>query len=115
MKEKKEQMNPAFCKVLSYIDRNYMRYLTLDDVSQAVWLSKPYICQLFAKNLGISFVTYLEQLRITKAQKLLRTTTMSSSEIARQLGYSKEGYFARVFRKHTGLTPLQYRCESFQL
>ncbi len=114
MKEKHNEINPAFRRAIAYIDRNYMHRLTLDDVSRNVYLNRTYICQMFTQNLGISFVSYLEQIRITKAQELLRTTTMSSSEIARQVGYSRVGYFAKVFKKRTGVTPLQYRCKSFQ-
>ena len=113
VEEKQPEFNPSFRRIIAYIDRNYMHRLTLADISQSVYLNKTYICQLFAKNLGINFVSYLEQLRITKAQELLRTTTMSPSEIAKQVGYSSPGHFAKVFKKQSGLTPQQYRIRQY--
>ena len=110
VKENQSEVNPSFRRVLAYIDRNYMHHLTLNDVSQSVYLNRTYICQLFTKNLGISFVGYLEQLRISKAQELLCATTMSTSEIAKQVGYSGVGYFSKVFKKRLGVTPQQYRA-----
>lgn len=107
-------LNPSLRRILSYIDQNYMRRLTLDDVAQQVYLTRTYICQLFSAHMGISFVSYLEQLRLSKAQELLQATDMSIPQIAEQVGYSTPGYFAKVFKKRTGMTPVQYRttCDS---
>ena len=62
-------VNPSLKRVIEYIDQNYMRRLTLANVAQHVFLNKTYISQMFMKHLGISFVSYLESVRIYKAQE----------------------------------------------
>ena len=104
-------MNPSLRSILAYIDRNYMRRLTLDDVAQHVFLNKTYVSQLFGKHLGISFVSYLEGVRIQKAQELLRDTDLSVTEVAAATGYASQSYFTKVFKKRVGVTPLQYRAD----
>lgn len=105
-----EVPNPSLRRVIAFIDQNYMQRLTLDLVASHVYLHKTYICQLFTKHLQISFVTYLENVRINKAKELLHTTNMSIREIADAAGYANASYFSKVFKKRVGLTPQQYRA-----
>ena len=102
-------VNPSLRSVIVFVDQHYMQRLTLDLVASQVYLHKTYICQLFTKHLGMSFVTYLENIRINKAKELLYSTNMSIREIAVSVGYSSASYFSKVFKKRIGITPLQYR------
>lgn len=89
-----------------------MNKLTLEDIAQHVYLNKTYISQMFMKHLGVSFVSYLEGVRIQKACELLRDTDLCIAEIASSSGYSSSSYFTKVFKKHTGLGPVQYRNQA---
>ena len=106
---KTDTTNPSLRKVLDYIDQNYMQRLTLDKVSQQVYLNKIYISQLFTKHLGVNFVSYLESVRIYKAQELLITSEKSVTKIAEETGYASQSYFTKAFKKRVGMTPLQFR------
>ena len=105
-------LSPSLKRVLLFIDQNYMQKLTLEIVASRVYLNKTYISQMFTKHLGMSFVTYLEDVRISKAKELLYTTNMSVSEIAYSVGYASQSYFSKVFIKRVGITPSQYRLFS---
>ena len=111
--DRRRLTNPSFERVVSYIDQNYMRRLTLEDVAQHVYLHKTYVSQLFTKHLGISFSTYLENVRINKAKELLHTTDMSIQEVAAAVGYASSSYFSKVFMKRVGIPPTHYRDNMF--
>ena len=102
-------INPSLKKALDYININYMHHLTLEDVSRHIYLNKTYISQLFNKCLGISFVNYLESVRIHKAQELLQKTSESIAIIAEKTGYSSQSYFTKAFGKRVGMSPQKYR------
>lgn len=109
---KKLVMHPSIKKALAYIDQNYMNKLTLDDLAKNVYLNKSYVSQMFITYLGITFVEYLESLRIHKAQELLRNTEASITKIAENIGYSTQSYFTKVFKKRMGMSPIKYRAIS---
>lgn len=64
---------------------------------------------MFRKSVGCSFVEYLRQMRIYKSSSMLYRTNMQVSEIANAVGYKKTEYYSKLFKKYTGLSPLQYR------
>lgn len=109
---RKTLVNPSLKRVIEYIDQNYMNRLTLENVAKHVFLNKTYISQMFMKHLGISFVSYLESVRIYKAQELLQNTDMSVTKIAEETGYASQSYFTKAFKKRVGMSPLQYRSVS---
>ncbi|MCR5415845.1 MAG: response regulator [Pseudobutyrivibrio sp.] len=92
-----------------YIDENYMKELTLDDVSRVVNISSYYFSKLFKEETGENFIDYLTKLRIETAKNLLKTTTKSIKEISADVGYSDPNYFSRNFKKYTGKTPTDFQ------
>ena len=104
-------MNPSLRRVVAYVDQNYMHKLTLEDIAQHVYLNKTYVGQMFTKYLGINFSNYLEGIRIQNACRLLHSTDLSITEIAKASGYASQSYFTKVFKKRLGVGPLQYRSD----
>jgi two-component system, response regulator YesN len=74
-----------------------------------VVLSPAYFSVLFGREVGETFVEYLTSLRIRKAVELLRSTSLTSSEIAYRIGYQNPRYFYSVFRKVVGQPPNEFR------
>lgn len=103
-----EQSMSAVNKAKQYIDENYMKELTLDDVSRVVNISSYYFSKVFKEETGENFIDYLTKLRIEAAKNLLKTTNKSMKEIALEVGYSDPNYFSRNFKKYTGKTPTDY-------
>ena len=83
--------------------------LMLQDVASEVGISQSHFSTVFAQETGITFTQYLTGLRIAKAKELLETSPLRSSEIAFQVGYNDAHYFSYLFKKHTGMTPSEYR------
>lgn len=100
----------AIFEARQYIERNYMKPLTLQSISEKVGLSRNYFCVLFQKEVGRPFVDYLTHLRIEQAKKLLLETSLSVAEISEQVGYSTPKYFSRIFMKRVEMQPSTYRA-----
>lgn len=80
-------------------------------IAEAVGISSDYLSKQFQKDCGISIPEYINRLRISEAGKLLATTNTKVSEIALSLGFSNMSYFSSIFKRHSGVTPEQYRRE----
>lgn len=94
---------------LKYLKENYHKHLSLDDLAAQAFLSKDYFARLFRETTGMPISALLQKIRIEEACKLLTNTSMKVDDIALQCGFSDIKYFYNAFKKHTGLTPRQYR------
>lgn len=101
-------------KAKQYIDRNYSRELTLNEVSRQVHVSPYYFSKIFKEETGQNFIEYLTQTRMEQAKFLLRTSSMSIKEICFSIGYSDPNYFSRSFKRYEGMTPREYRERSVE-
>ena len=97
----------------TYIDSHYAdTNLSLPEVAGQANLSPSHFCTVFSQETGKTFKEYLTEIRIHRAKELLRTTGLKSFEISDQIGYSDPHYFSYVFRKHTGLSPKEFRWQT---
>ncbi len=100
-------------KIQRYIKNNYLKKITLTEVAEHVYLSNSYLSKIIKEELGISFTEYVNKLRVTKSQELLRTTSLSLVEISNLVGFEDQSYFTKVFKKMTGISPGKYREKRF--
>ena len=103
--------NMAFMELMSYINENYKKDISLASAAQNCYMTPNYVSQLFKKETGMTFVHYITQLRMEEAVRLLETTKKSTAEICSMVGYNDYFYFLRIFKKYTGKTIKQYRAE----
>ena len=92
-----------------YIQENYRRDLSLDELSKELDISPYYFSKLFKEETGSNFVEYLTNLRMSRAKELLKDERCSMKEICLEVGYSDPNYFSRIFKKNFGVTPTEYR------
>lgn len=102
-------IDPQFSGVLEYIDLHAPEKLRLEDVADSLGYSKNYLCHLFQKNIGMTYVQYLTRKRIDNAKQLLSRTTLPLADVASRCGFSDLPYFTRVFKREQNLTPAEYR------
>lgn len=93
--------------ICNYLEKNYMKNITLDELSGLTGLSKYYLLRSFTKQKGISPYRYLETIRIDRAKKLLEQGVLPI-EAALQTGFADQSHFSNFFKKFIGLTPKQY-------
>lgn len=98
--------------VRRYMEDNYMFDLSLDSVSEILHISPAYLSAQFKKYQKMNFLDCLTELRINAAKQLLTDPLRSVAEVASMVGYEDASYFARAFKKRTGMTPTQYRREA---
>ena len=94
---------------LQYLDEHYAELLSASFLASRCYLSKDYFCHLFKKETGLSYIEYINRLRIEKSKELLYTSNLSITEIATRIGFDNSSYFCRVFKKYTGLSPTEAR------
>ena len=86
--------------------------LSLDSVSEILHISPAYLSAQFKKYQKTNFLDCLTELRINAAKELLADPFRSAAEVASMVGYEDSSYFARAFKRRTGMTPTQYRKEA---
>lgn len=103
--EKLEKMNT----VASFMHNNYGSEITTESLAEMCHYNYSHFCHTFKEVFGMSANKYLLTIRINIASTLLLTTDMTITEIASVSGFADSNYFARVFKKETGLSPSGYR------
>ncbi len=107
-----KQYSDSIQKAIHFIETNHQSRLSLQETADRVYLSPAYFSRLFKMETGINFCEYLTLVRIEKAKYQLLTTQVSLKDLADQLGFDGQSYFAKVFKKTTGLTPGRFRESS---
>lgn len=102
--------NRLMKKAWEYIEQHYSNSeLTLKDTAEQFELSANYFGNLFKKESGMSFNQYLMQLRLDKAKVYLQDPMIKLYEIGEMVGFKDYAYFSRAFKKHTGISPSEFR------
>lgn len=96
-------------KAAIYINDNYKSNLKLDIVANFVHLNLSYFSTLFKKEMGLSFSNYLDKIRINQSKFLLKNTNYSVKDIAFEVGFGDQSYFAKLFKNLTKMTPKEYK------
>ena len=95
--------------MVEYIDQNFMRELTLKEISEKFNMSYKYFCRFFKNNFDKTFVEYLNDVRIENSVILLSRGDVSVTEAAISCGFGNMSYFTRTFKSRIGCTPSQYK------
>lgn len=103
------QLSSTCKRIKNYIDQNYISPITLESLSNSLYISKDHLSHLFKTETGVSPIRYVIQRRCEEACRLLLETSLSVKEIAMQVGYDDPVYFSQIFKKVTGSSPNIYR------
>lgn len=95
-----------------YIKKNYSKDISLENVAAYVNLNPTYFSRIFSQQTGRTFIDFLTDVRMEIAKNLLKNTDMRVQKISEEIGYNNAYYFSRLFKKHTNITPLDYRNSS---
>lgn len=105
---KQNDLKASFDGIKNYIDSYYFDNITLDVIAQKFFISKAYFSQLFKKEVGITFISYLTRIRMEHAVELLNNNQLKVHEVAKMVGYSDPLYFGQVFKRYYGILPSEY-------
>lgn len=105
----RQNINPKILAAQRYINQNYNRSLTLDEVARQVGLNASYFRHLFKQEIRISFKEYITHLRLSNARTLLMDSDMNINRVIEEVGYTNISQFYHIFRQHYHMTPAEYR------
>lgn len=106
---KNQKTDKTVEKIKEYIGNNLAGDVSLDKIAESVFLSPSHASKHFKKITGINISEYIMEKRLEMAKLLLLTTDLPINEIIEKVGYTAEPYFYTLFKKRTGMSPLQFR------
>jgi YesN/AraC family two-component response regulator len=102
-------LHQRISEVAAYMDLHYREDISLYTTAEKFYISTAHLSRAFKKVTGFTFVEYLSNLRIQKAQRLLTETKLPIADIAREVGYQNHTHFGRMFKLITGSSPRNFR------
>ena len=103
------ETNTIMQGVLTFINNNHERELSLEEICQHVPFSKYYLCHEFKRLTNMTIMQYLKERRLSISKKKLIDTNETISNIALSTGFKSFSYFSRFFKEETGMTPKDFR------
>ena len=100
--------DPRMIEIMNYVQANYID-ITLDDLTEKFFLSKPYLSKYIKEKSGMTFGDLVKKIRMKKAKALLKSSNMTVENIAMSVGYQNVEHFNRLFKKAYDMTPMQFR------
>lgn len=107
--ERENHYDLAFNNAKAYIDKYYMKDISLDEISMVAGYSKSHFSRNFKEKMGVNFSKYLVQVRIENAERLLTNSDQSIVDISLEVGFNDYSYFSKAFKDVYGLSPKDYR------
>jgi len=101
--------HPELNKILSYIEQNYDKDISVKSLARYVMMGENYVSALFKKKMGTTLIHYLHEVRVHRAIRYLLETDLTIHEIGQKVGFVNDNYFIKIFKRCTGTTPSQYR------
>lgn len=96
-------------EIITYVEKNFRDPISLQNISNEFGLTKEYFCRFFKKNMGISFLKYVNDIRLSHIYQDIQNTDASISEIMEQNGFTNQKLFNQAFKKQYGKTPSSVR------
>ncbi len=96
-------------RIIGYIQQNYNKPIKNEDIADYFYFNPSYVNRIFKAHTGFSLKTFIIDYRINQAMEILRTQTISVSEVAFMVGFTDIPHFIKTFKSHVGKTPNEYR------
>lgn len=109
------QEEDAILLAVRYLEEHFAEEIALTDVAEKFFFTPAYFSIYFKKRTGELFSQYLKNIRMKRACEMLTGTQKKVSKIALETGYSDSAYFGKVFKKHMGCSPEEYRKRNYRI
>lgn len=110
--EQRKKMNWIIFEDITHYIREKYRDITIKELVLRFHFNEDYYNRILKEKTGMTYSEYVQNIRLTQAEKLLKTTSMTVDEIANQVGYHNKGYFYKIFVDKFGTTPSKYRKQT---
>jgi AraC family transcriptional regulator len=106
----REALAPELARVLAHVEGNLAGDLRVDALAQVAGLSRAHFVRRFAEEVGVPPSTHVFARRMDRVERLLTASEMKIGDIARATGFADANYLAKAFRRHRGLSPVEFRA-----
>ena len=96
-------------KIIAFMEKHLYGKFTMEELSRELSFGKTYISRYFIKTCGYTIIDYFNMMKINEAKRLIRESKYNFFEISERLMFANSHYFSTIFKKHTGMTPTQYK------
>lgn len=110
----KRSDNAKINRVIRYIEKNYMKELSLPEAAEVARVTPVYLSSLFREVMDMTFVEYCNAYRINRAAYLLLHENITVKEIAAKVGYGSDSYLIKLFSDAISITPSKYREQAIK-
>lgn len=100
--------------MITYVEEHFREPISLSEGSSLLGLAKEYFCRFFKKNMGMSFLEYVNEVRLNHIYQELIYTDKSISVLMEENGFTNQKLFHRLFKKFYGCTPSEARAKAFR-
>ncbi len=100
---------PRLNRLRQYVEQSYSEPIPLEKAAGIAALESSYFSTYFRAKIGITFTDWLRQVRVKKAMELLKARDFSITEVAEEVGFKDLRTFERAFKKHTRMTPMEFK------
>lgn len=107
--ERWEDTDSLYGQMVHYVEQNYLRKITLDEIAEYLHANRSYLSRLYKSRSGVNLFDDILHRRVEKAKEYMEHTDRKLYEIAVEVGFEDAGYFSKVFQKYTGMAPKEYR------
>lgn len=97
--------------VKNYISTHLGEDIKRENLTEIIYLNPDYLARLFKADVGKTIGAYIRDMRMERAKQMLRSSDETIGNIAFEVGYDNFSYFSQLFRKNTGMSPKEYRCQ----
>ena len=104
----------ATTAIVDHLRRHYADPLSLNELSRKLGYTPQYISSLFHKDTGMNLQVFLQRLRVEEACRLMEQGHQQIAQVAQRVGYGDAKHFARVFRRHKGMSPREFRTQTWR-
>ena len=100
-----DRMHQVIQLIMTYMENNYAKDISIEHLATLYYVSPTYLSKIFKDLTGVSPINYLIQIRLKKANELLKTEDLTVKEVAKSVGYEDAYHFSKSFKKHFGISP----------
>lgn len=107
--EAEKDTDGLYYQMVRYIEENYQNKITLDDIADKLHANRSYLSRLYKSRRGINLFDDILKKRIERAKEYIDSTDWKIYEVSEAVGFDDTGYFSRVFKKYSGMSPKEYK------
>lgn len=96
-------------QIVRFIEENYQSRITLDDMAEKLHANRSYLSRLYKSRRGVNLFDDILRMRVEKAKEYMESKDWKIYEVSEAVGFDDTGYFSRVFKKYTGMSPKEYK------